>query len=325
MSKNKDVAYDMMPISMDLIRIRDDKLRDVDKSNPDKWNGFVNSIRMYGVLQPIRVIKDPDKQGHFIIDDGLHRFTGAKEAGLTEIPATISQGGTDDIVFTQIIQNIQRFEQKPIQLSKALHRIVQLPQYENMTQKEILASLGQEKSPTWMDNTLRLNDLIPEAQALVTEGEIPVSKAYALARLPADEQVHWTERAQNMEVGEFVKDVEARYLELKKEAQGQAPTVVDPLKAARRRPVSELKAKFVELEEKVTNPSLSEIQKAYFSGQFEAIQWAMFLDPEFVNKKEAEKAERAKQREEFAIKRKEIMAQARENAKKMLEGVAVPT
>ena len=51
---------------------------------------LAESIKMYGVIQPIVVTK---KEGYYAIIAGERRWRAAKKAGLTEIPAIIRKTG----------------------------------------------------------------------------------------------------------------------------------------------------------------------------------------------------------------------------------------
>ena len=63
------------------------------------------SIKMYGVIQPIVVTK---KDGYYSIIAGERRWRAAKKAGLKEIPAIIREDDDKTNKQISLIENIQR-------------------------------------------------------------------------------------------------------------------------------------------------------------------------------------------------------------------------
>ena len=78
------------------------------------------SIKMYGVIQPIVVTK---KEGYYAIVAGERRWRAAKQAGLKEIPAIIRDGDDRKNKEIALIENMQRedlnaFEKAGVTASK---------------------------------------------------------------------------------------------------------------------------------------------------------------------------------------------------------------
>ena len=65
-----------------------------------------NSIKEYGVLQPIILKKNRD--GTYGIIAGERRFRAASLAGLEKIPAVIRNADEKDAAFIALVENIQR-------------------------------------------------------------------------------------------------------------------------------------------------------------------------------------------------------------------------
>lgn len=62
------------------------------KRKSEKYVELVDSIRKVGILNPISVreVKHPEtNQMFYAVLDGLHRFTAAGDAGMTEIPCHV--------------------------------------------------------------------------------------------------------------------------------------------------------------------------------------------------------------------------------------------
>ena len=72
---------------------------------------LANSIKEYGLLQPIIVTK---KDGYYEIIAGERRWRACKKAGLTEIPAIIRENDEKRNKEIALIENIPREATKPI-------------------------------------------------------------------------------------------------------------------------------------------------------------------------------------------------------------------
>ena len=71
----------------------------------DSLQELAESIKMYGVIQPIVVT---EKEGYYSIIAGERRWRAAKIAGLTEIPAIVRDNDEKKNKEISLIENIQR-------------------------------------------------------------------------------------------------------------------------------------------------------------------------------------------------------------------------
>lgn len=309
-------------IPVNQIKISDFDLRNVNKESP-QYQQLIGSLNQgYPILNPINVRKnekptpeDKAKGINFILIDGKHRLTAAIDCSMEQIPAQILDIPEHNLHFAQMIANMAKVETRPVQYAKQLQRILAMDEFRNLSKEEVLAKLGLNKSPVWFDNQLGLNDLLPEAQELVEEGKINVSSAYVLAKLPADEQTHWLERAQTNDP-DFIQDVHKRRADLKKEAKGEKP-IDDPLATAKTRKLTELKEEFERVENSLNTTGLTPDQKQFNLGYYEGIRFALRIDEKTLASKNAEKAKKEAERIIIAEKRKQQMAAFAEEAKKL--------
>ena len=107
------------------------------KFDEEALDELANSIKTYGVLQPIIVNKKDD---YYEIVAGERRWRAAKKAGLEEMPCIIK----DDITEKSnkeiaLIENLQRVDLNPIDKAKGLKELID--DY-GMTQKELADSIG---------------------------------------------------------------------------------------------------------------------------------------------------------------------------------------
>ena len=86
----------------------------------DALNELADSIRQYGVLQPILV---QDRKDHYEIIAGERRWRAARIAGLKEVPVIIRDYSDREIVELSLIENIQREDLNPIEEALAYQRL----------------------------------------------------------------------------------------------------------------------------------------------------------------------------------------------------------
>lgn len=105
-------------ISIDLIRPNP---RQVRKDFPqESLEQLAASIRERGLLQPIRV--RPDGDG-FQLVAGERRWRAARMAGLTEIPAIVSEESDSQAMLDSLIENLQREDLNPVDRAEGLRQL----------------------------------------------------------------------------------------------------------------------------------------------------------------------------------------------------------
>ena len=88
-----------------LIDIEPNKAQARKKFNEETLNELAESIKTYGLLQPIIV---EQKNDYYSIIAGERRWRAAKIAGLTEIPCLIRNEDEQRVKEISLIENIQR-------------------------------------------------------------------------------------------------------------------------------------------------------------------------------------------------------------------------
>ena len=130
----------------------------------DSLQELAESIKMYGVIQPIVVT---EKEGYYSIIAGERRWRAAKIAGLTEIPAIVRDNDEKKNKEISLIENIQREDLNPV--DKALGIKSLIDEY-HLKQEEIAKILG--KSRSGIANTIRILNLSPKVLDLAKEGKL---------------------------------------------------------------------------------------------------------------------------------------------------------
>lgn len=122
------------------------------------------SIKQYGVLQPLLVQK---KEDYYEIIAGERRWRAAKLAGVKEVPVVIKDYSDQEIMEIALIENIQREYLNPIEEAQAYQRLIK--DYK-LKQDEIAEKVS--KSRATITNSLRLLKLDKRVQEMVMEGKL---------------------------------------------------------------------------------------------------------------------------------------------------------
>lgn len=141
---------------------------------------LADSIKQYGVLQPLLVQK---KNDYYEIIAGERRWRAAKIAGIKEIPVVIKSYSEQEIVEISLIENIQRENLNPIEEAMAFKRL--LEEF-NLKQDEVAERVS--KSRTAVTNSMRLLKLSDKVKQMIVDDMISTGHARALLAIDDEEQ-----------------------------------------------------------------------------------------------------------------------------------------
>lgn len=169
------------------------------KFDEDQLKELADSMKQYGVLQPLLV----QKKGNFYeIIAGERRWRAAKLAGLKEVPAVIREYDEQQKMEIALIENVQREDLNPIEEAMAYKRLME---EFHLKQEEIADRVS--KNRTTITNSMRLLKLAEEVQKMLVEGVLSSGHARALLGLEDKKaQVMMAERI--LAEGLSVRDVE---------------------------------------------------------------------------------------------------------------------
>ena len=148
----------------------------------EKLEELSESIKTYGILQPILVQK---KDGYYEIIAGERRWRAALKAGLKEIPVIIREYTDKEILELSLIENIQREDLNPIEEAEAYKRLID---EFGMSQEEMAKRVSKSRSA--VANSLRLLKLEGDVRKMLVDGQLSMGHARALLPLEiAEEQI----------------------------------------------------------------------------------------------------------------------------------------
>ena len=133
---------------------------------------LANSIKQYGILQPIIVQKNGDM---YEIIAGERRWRAAKEAGLTEVPVIVRDYDKQKIMEISIIENIQRENLNPIEEAMAYQSLME--EY-GLKHDELAEKVSKNRST--ITNSMRLLKLSKNIQQMLIDGRISTGHAKVL-------------------------------------------------------------------------------------------------------------------------------------------------
>lgn len=148
--------------------------------NQEQIRELADSIKKYGVLQPLLVQKKDD---HYEIIAGERRWRAAKEAGIREVPVVIREYSKQQSMEIALIENIQREDLNPIEEAQAYQKLMQEFQ---LTQEEISERVS--KSRAAVANSLRLLKLDKRVLEMLAQNQLTGGHARALLSLEDGEK-----------------------------------------------------------------------------------------------------------------------------------------
>lgn len=140
--------------------------------NEEAMGELAESMKVYGVLQPLLVQKKGD---YYEIIAGERRWRAAKLAGLKEVPVVIREYTKQQTMEIALIENVQREDLNPIEEARAYQRLIQ--EFE-LKQEEIAARVG--KSRVTITNSMRLLKLDERVQEMLIQNQITGGHARAI-------------------------------------------------------------------------------------------------------------------------------------------------
>ena len=172
------------------------------RDNKDMWD-LVDSIKKFGVLEPVMVI--PHKDGGYEMVSGHRRMRACQLAGIENIPVIVRNLDRDEAIISMVDSNLKREEISPMEKARAyqmktdaMKRKMGRRTKEEIAQDEALGikrmnadeELAQQvgESPATIQRYKTLNKLVPELQDLVDKGKIPVNTGADIAQMKPYEQ-----------------------------------------------------------------------------------------------------------------------------------------
>jgi len=137
---------------------------------------LIDSIKTYGLIQPITVRKNKDDNYELI--SGERRLRAIISLGMKQIPVFIKDVEHNQIRAIALVENIQREELDPIEIALSLEHLIN--DY-NLTHDTLGKKIGKNRST--ITNYIRLLKLDPLIQAGIKDNMITMGHAKAITAI----------------------------------------------------------------------------------------------------------------------------------------------
>lgn len=141
---------------------------------------LAESIRRYGVLQPLLVQKKGDR---YELIAGERRWRDAKLAGFREVPVIVREYTRQQTMEIALIENVQRADLNPIEEAKAYQMLIQ---EFGLRQEDVAERVAKNRAT--ITNSMRLLKLDERVQEMLIQDRLTGGHARALLSLEDGEK-----------------------------------------------------------------------------------------------------------------------------------------
>ena len=279
------------------------QLRPVDKRTVE-YRELRDSIKEHGLWQPILVRPVSDEM--FEVIDGFYRYNCCKELRLKVIPCLIRKLTNREVMVVQIQANAVRLETDPIDFARQMWRIIRK---EEMTVGEMAHVI--KKSAAWVRKMLKITRLCDEVMAAIRRGEVTISVAHEIAKVPAAIQKELLPQAVVTTAKDFLPVIKRRVRQFKDaiktgRMEDYYRSVIEPMPHLRK--MKELRAELKTPAEGV-HFLVQVSAETPMDGWRMCLNWVLHLDPDSIE----EQKERLAKRRIWEDEQAEIRKQDRMN------------
>ncbi len=202
-------AANRTPITLPIGQLKPGKMQP--RTSFEGIEALVESVKEYGLLQPILVRPLRDGVDSYEIIAGERRWRAAQKAQLHDVPVVIRSIDDRDALQIGLVENLQRSDLTAIDEAQGYKRLID--EYKH-TQEDIARMMG--RSRPHVANTIRLLDLPPAVQDMVRDGQLTAGLGRALIGVPDPLAMAQQAIAEKL----TVRDLERLAGETKKSARG---------------------------------------------------------------------------------------------------------
>jgi ParB family transcriptional regulator, chromosome partitioning protein len=165
------------PVTLPIGHLRPGKMQP--RTTFDGLEALIDSVKEFGLLQPILVRPIASAPDSYEIVAGERRWRAAQKAQLHDVPVVVRTIGDQDALQLGLIENLQRADLTAIDEAQAYRR---LQQDCDQSHDDIARTVG--KSRPHVANTIRLLELPDAVQEMVRGGALSAGQARALIGVP---------------------------------------------------------------------------------------------------------------------------------------------
>jgi ParB/RepB/Spo0J family partition protein len=142
---------------------------------------LAQSIKEHGLIHPLAVKENPEKEGTYRVIAGRRRFTAVKSLGMKTVEVTVYPENTDEAAIA-LAENVNREDMHPLDEAETFRR--------KLDAGQTLEGLAKyyDRSVSGIYQRTRLTNLTDSLKGLFRDGRINLSGAAILAGLPEENQ-----------------------------------------------------------------------------------------------------------------------------------------
>jgi len=176
LQKNTDVQVLQVPLS----KIVPNPYQPRKEFESEALSELADSIRQYGVLQPLLVA--PGKGDSYVLIAGERRLRASTMAGLGSVPVIVSEYTTQQIAEIALIENLQRKDLHYLEEAEGYEKLVNIF---HLTQESMAIRVGKKQST--IANKLRLLHLPVSVRNKLHDSDLTERHARVLLKLENEE------------------------------------------------------------------------------------------------------------------------------------------
>ena len=170
LASRENLAGDFGILEIDINKVEPNKDQPRKRFDEEALEELANSIKQFGIIQPLIVTQREGASGFYKIVAGERRWRAARLAQLKTVPVIIRKLGEMETLQIALIENIQRQDLNPIEEALCYQRLCDVFFFR---QEDIAAKVG--KSRTSISGVMSLLKLDPRIQNLIAEGRLTAS------------------------------------------------------------------------------------------------------------------------------------------------------
>ena len=183
--KSKDIYTQSDMIWIDTEKIMPNRSQPRTVFDAEALNELAESIKKYGILQPLSVRSNPEKSEfssfQYELIAGERRLRAAKLLGIKKVPCILIESDTKTSAALAIIENLHR---KDLNIFEEAYAIASLIKIYKLTQEQVAAKLSITQAA--IANKLRLLKLSEDHRALITNNGLTERHARAIIRIKSE-------------------------------------------------------------------------------------------------------------------------------------------
>ena len=165
---------------LDIAKVEPNRDQPRKKFDEDALNDLAESIKQFGVLQPLLV---QERDDYYEIIAGERRYRACLLLNMYKVPCYVLTPSEDQAAQMALVENVQRKDLSAIEEARSY---LQIMRQCNMTQEQLAEKIG--KSQSSVANKIRLLNLPEEIQNGVMAGTITERHGRALLSASSDNQ-----------------------------------------------------------------------------------------------------------------------------------------